>query len=79
MLRDCFSLFLFCSGLEAHSVSIKLVSDELYAENPVQSFTLPSTLSQLSKKCRDTIVSLFDIRVKKEKNVSISNLMTDLI
>lgn len=54
-------------GLEAHVVSVKLVDDHLYVADSIESYMIPSTISQLKKEIKAVIGHLFDYKVGKKK------------
>ncbi|KAL7318591.1 hypothetical protein PS15m_001814 [Mucor circinelloides] len=49
-------------GLEAHIVSLNTADDHLYIARSIKSYTLPSTLSCLNKRCKSIIDNLFDFK-----------------
>lgn len=49
-------------GLEGHILSVKLVDDYLYVAESIQSFTLPSTVSELKNNSKATIKYFCDFK-----------------
>ncbi|KAI8880819.1 hypothetical protein K501DRAFT_275230 [Backusella circina FSU 941] len=49
-------------GLEAHVMSINTADDHLYVANSIESYILPSTVSQLKTQCKSLIGRLFDFK-----------------
>ncbi|EPB82314.1 hypothetical protein HMPREF1544_10954 [Mucor circinelloides 1006PhL] len=64
------------SGLEAHLLSINIVDDHLYIASSIESYMLPSTVSQLKKHSKAIIGHLFDLKVEKEETKMISLILT---
>ncbi|KAI9354232.1 hypothetical protein BD770DRAFT_392664 [Pilaira anomala] len=49
-------------GLEGHILSVKLVDNYLYVAESIQSFTLPSTVSELKNNSKATINYFWDFK-----------------
>lgn len=50
-------------GLEAHVASVELLDNNLYLAKSIQSFTTPTTVTQLKKESKNIIGNLFDFKI----------------
>ncbi|CAO0803025.1 unnamed protein product [Mucor circinelloides] len=55
-------------GLEAHLLSINIVDDHLYIASSIESYMLPSTVSQLKKHSKAIIGHLFDLKISSDRH-----------
>jgi hypothetical protein len=63
------------SGLEAHVMSVNIVDDHLYIASSIESYILPSTVSQLKKHSKTIIGHLFDLKVEKEETKMVNLIL----